>query len=43
MRILTMVQYSWKTGNVGMEATKLGDSSSFMEPEVICCVGITIV
>ena len=42
MRILTIVQYPWKPGNAGIEATKLGDSPSFMELEVICCVGITI-
>ena len=37
-----MVQYPWKPGNAGIEATKLGDSPSFTKPEVICCVGITI-
>ena len=37
-----MVQYPWKPGNAGIEATKLGDSPSFIKPEDIICV-ITII
>ena len=41
-RELTMVQYPWNPGNAGMEATKLGDSPSFIKPEAISCVSTTI-